>query len=298
MRNILKGFQNPEAQPYVLPKADLSENGEFDLLDPALAAELKAIEKELQEEEELLPPVEEVEVVEEILPEEPVEEPVSQPDPVEYAQVQAESIIAEARAVADEILANVEVEALDELELLRSGARDEGYRDGYARGMMDAAEQSKEEQEAYAEALNQQVKDFLEDASTAREQMIADTVEELRDLAIAVAEKVVRVSLKTSSEVIVRMIRSATDKLKRREWMHIYISGCDQQGLAEISPALSLSMSAMSEHVRIIPMKDDELGTCIIETPEEIIDASLSTQVNNIRNLVFDQGSSRDTGVF
>lgn len=298
LRNILKGFQNPEAQPYVLPKADLSENGEFDLLDPALAAELKAIEKELQEEEELLPPVEEVEVVEEILPEEPVEEPVSQPDPVEYAQVQAESIIAEARAVADEILANVEVEALDELELLRSGARDEGYRDGYARGMMDAAEQSKEEQEAYAEALNQQVKDFLEDASTAREQMIADTVEELRDLAIAVAEKVVRVSLKTSSEVIVRMIRSATDKLKRREWMHIYISGCDQQGLAEISPALSLSMSAMSEHVRIIPMKDDELGTCIIETPEEIIDASLSTQVNNIRNLVFDQGSSRDTGVF
>ncbi len=298
LRNILKGFQNPQAEPYVLPLADQTASGEFDLLDPALAAELKAIEEEF-EPEEFLP---EEEFEEEYTPEEleELEEEVIEegPSPVEYAQIQAEAIIAEARAVADEILANVEAEALDELELLRSSARDEGYRDGYARGMMDAVEQARDEQEAYAATLNQQVQEFIESASLAREQMLADTVEELRDLSIAVAEKVVRVSLKTSSEVIVRMIRAATDKLKRREWVHIYISGCDSQGLAEISPALSMSLSALSEHVRIIPMQDDELGTCIIETPEEIIDASLSTQVNNIRNLVFDQGSNRDSGAF
>ncbi len=294
LRNILKGKQNAQAKPYVYLEADLSDTGEFDLLDPALAAELKAIEAEFPEEEQA--PVEEQFEMPSVV--EPTPFPETEASPVEYAQVQAEEIIAEARRVAEEILSNVEVEALDELELLRSGARDEGYRDGYARGMMDAVEQAREEQENYADALNDQVKTFLESATMAREQMIDDSVEEMRDLAIAVAEKVVRVSLKTSSEVIVRMIRSATDKLKRREWVHIYISGCDSQGLAEISPALSMSMSALSEHVRIIPMKDDELGTCIIETPEEIIDASLSTQVNNIKNLVFDQGSNRDVGAF
>ncbi len=289
MRNILKGFQNPEAQPYVLPTADLSASGEFDLLDPALAAELKAIaaEEEIFLEEESqseLPTVAEPEP--------------SGPNPVEYAQVQADAILAEARAVADEILANVEMDAMDELELLRSGARDEGYRDGYARGMMDAIEQSREEREAFCEGITAEVQSFLESTNQTREQMIEDTVEELRDLAIAVAEKIVRVSLRTSTEVIVRMIQSATDKLKRREWVHIYISGCDSKGLAEISPQISMSLSALSDHIRIIPMKDDELGTCIIETPEEIIDASLTTQVNNIKNLVFDQGTSRDTGVF
>lgn len=306
LRNILKGFQNPQAKPYVLPRADQNDSGEFQLLDPALAAELKAIEEESRVEEEELFQAEEEPYEEELVSEpEPVYEPAVEPEevgptPVEYAQIQAESIIAEARAVADEILANVEVEAFDELEMLRSGARDEGYRDGYARGMMDAVEQSREEQEAYAESLMEQVKEFIESGSRAREQMIAETEEELRDLAIAVAEKVVRVSLKTSSEVIIRMIRSATDKLKRREWVHIYISGCDSQGLAEITPALSMAMSSLSDHVRIIPMKDDELGTCIIETPEEIIDASLSTQVSNIKNLLFDQGSGagRDSGVF
>lgn len=299
MRNILKGFQNPEAKPYVLPTADKNDDGEFHLLDPALAAELKAIGEDLVPEEEEYP-VEEEYVEEPYVP--PVEEKVVEegPSPVEYAKIQAESMIAEARAVAEEILANVEVEAFDELERLRSGARDEGYRDGYARGMMDAVEQSREEQEAYADALQEQVKTFLETATAQREQLLEESVEELRDLAIAVAEKVVRVSLKTSSEVIVRMIRSATDKLKRREWVHIYISGCDSQGLAEITPALSMAMSSLSDHVRIIPMKDDELGTCIIETPEEIIDASLSTQVSNIKNLLFDQGSgtTRDNGIF
>lgn len=294
MRNIYKGFQIPPVQPYVLPKADLSEDGVFDLLDPALAAELKALEDDgsfsgmqFEQAEATVQP----NFVEEDEEKESYEQSI-EPSPVESARSEAEKIIAEARAVADEILSGVEMEAMDELEMLRSVARDEGYRDGYARGMMDASEQTKEERDAFGEQISNELKEFIENASSTREQMIDEVVEELRDLAIAVAEKVVRVSLKSSSEVIVRMIRSATDKMKRREWVHIYISGCDSKGLAEVSTALSTSMSALSEHIRIIPMQDDEIGTCIIETPEEIIDASLSTQISNIKNLVFDQGSN------
>jgi flagellar assembly protein FliH len=36
-------------------------------------------------------------------------------------------------------------------------------------------------------------------------------------------------------------------------------------------------------------MGDDESGTCIIETPEEIIDASASTQMANIRDILTEQ---------
>lgn len=269
-------------------------------LSPALLAELEALDEEVAEldpekfEESL---VEAIPVVEAppSPPEEPAEPEVS---PQEFARVQAEAIIAEARATASEILAGVEAQAADELEMLRSGARDEGYRAGYARGMMDAVEQSKEEQEAYQKEIADEVKAFIQAASGSRDRMIDETTEELRDLAIAVAEKVVRVSLKTSSEVIIRMIQSATDRMKRREWVHIYISGCDSKSMVEISPALSTTLSALSEHIRIIPMQDDEIGTCIIETPEEIIDASLSTQISNIRNLVSDQSNNRDVTVF
>ncbi len=299
LRSIIKGFQNPEAQPYMLPQTSPHED-EMVSLSPALAAELEALEEAVVEpdpeqwEETQFPEAP-------AMPEPPpVPEPPKEPEvsPVEFAKIQADAIIAEARTVANEILADVEVQAADELELLRSGARDEGYRAGYARGMMDAVEQSKEEQEVFQQEVGDEVKQFIEAASQSRERMIDETTEELRDLAIAVAEKVVRVSLKTSSEVIVRMIQSATDRMKRREWVHIYISGCDGKSMAEISPALSTALSALSDHIRIIPMQDDEIGTCIIETPEEIIDASLSTQISNIRNLVSDQSPSHDVTAF
>ena len=50
-----------------------------------------------------------------------------------------------------------------------------------------------------------------------------------------------------------------------------------------------LTRTTFSANVKIIPMGDDEGGTCIVETPEEIIDASVSTQMTNIRDLLRDQ---------
>jgi flagellar assembly protein FliH len=113
-------------------------------------------------------------------------------------------------------------------------------------------------------------------------------VDELRDLAIAVAEKVVCISLKSSSEVIGRMIQTAIDKRKRKEWVRIYISECDAKKMAQVPQSLSSALSALSDRVRIIPVADDEPGTCIIEMPDEIVDASASTQLNNLRSMLMD----------
>ena len=58
------------------------------------------------------------------------------------------------------------------------------------------------------------------------------------------------------------------------------------------SSALTTALGALSQHVKIVPMGDDESGTCIVETPEEIIDASVSTQMSNIRDILRDQMSA------
>ena len=81
---------------------------------------------------------------------------------------------------------------------------------------------------------------------------------------------------------------SPTDKRKRREWVHIYIAECDAKRLSQLPASLSATLSGLSDRVRIIPMGDDESGTCIIETPDEIIDASAATQLNNIRSILMD----------
>ena len=182
--------------------------------------------------------------------------------------------------------------AAQEQEDIRAGARDEGYRDGYAQGLAKAMEDAVRDREATAARLEKDVQSFLEKASLAREELLLQTREELLELCIAIAEKVVRVSLKSSSEVIVRMIQTATERMKRQEWVHIYISGCDARQAAQISPALTSTLGALSQHIKVVPMGDDESGTCIVETPEEIVDASVSTQMSNIRDVLYDQMGS------
>ena len=84
------------------------------------------------------------------------------------------------------------------------------------------------------------------------------------------------------------LIQAAVDKRKRREWVRIHIAECDAKRMARLSPALTAALASLSSQVRIIPMADDEPGTCIIEMPDEIIDASAATQIHNIRSMLAD----------
>ena len=274
---------------YIFPEADTIEMDEEkeELPEPppeetgedAPAPDITAPDEEAEE-----PPEE---------PEPDVPEPQRAPPgpdtPVQYAQLQAELILKQAREEAEQFVEQARAEVQQELDGIRAGARDEGYREGYAQGTAKAMEDAIRDREAAAERMEKDVAEFLEKASLAREEMLGQTREEMLDLCIAIAEKVVRVSLRSSSEVIVRMIQTATERMKRQEWVHIYIPGCDARGVAQISPALTTTLGGLSQHIKVIPMGDEEDGTCIIETPEEIIDASVSTQMSNIRDILHDQ---------
>ena len=61
---------------------------------------------------------------------------------------------------------------------------------------------------------------FLKEAVRARDQMLEDSKQELKELALAIAEKVIRVSLKSSGDILIRMIESAT--AKRRVGADLY----------------------------------------------------------------------------
>ena len=77
-------------------------------------------------------------------------------------------------------------------------------------------------------------------------------------------------------------------KRKKKEWVHIYIAECDARRLTQMPAPLTAALSALSDRVRIIPMSDDESGTCIIEMPDEIVDASAATQLDNLRTILMD----------
>lgn len=121
--------------------------------------------------------------------------------------------------------------------------------------------------------------------------MFARSQDEMRDLALTVAEKIIRISLQSSSEIVARMVQNATEKLKRREWVRVYIPKGDAQRYVQADPELAASLASLSDQVKIVGMETDDPGACIVELPDEIIDASASTQLDNIRELLQDMNN-------
>ncbi len=272
MPSILKRFMRPKATEYVFPDV-----GDIQVDDvPEEPEEFS----EDGPQSEAAPQPEKVKVKEES-------------GPIDYAEIQAKKMLEDAQREAEEYKAQALRDIEKELEELRVGARDEGYNQGFAEGLAEARKEGRAENEKQAAEQGKTVKKFLEDAARERVELIEQSKEELKDLALAIAEKVIRVSLKSSSDIILRMIESATDKHKRCEWAHIYIADCDTKAMALTIPELTSALSHVSDRVRIIPMADDESGTCIIEMPDEIIDASVSTQLDAIRGVMSSSGPDR-----
>lgn len=269
MPNIFKNFLRPAADKYILPNADELEVEEEPVTAPADPEDPAQGESTPEEE-----PQEE-------------QDPASQA--IAFAQIQAEKILADARGQAEALVQQRRAEAEEEIRQEREAARSDGYRQGYAEGLTQGRVEGQRQLDEQKAAQAQEIQRFLEQATAAREAMMDQTRGQLRDLSIAVAEKVIHISLKSSGEVIARMIQAATEKLKRREWVHIYLADCDAKNLAQAAPELTTALAGLSDHIKFMPMADDEPGTCIIEMPDEIIDASAATQLSNIRDLLKDE---------
>ena len=164
--------------------------------------------------------------------------------PITFAQVQAQEILADARREAERILVEAHSIADAESKEVCAKAREDGYREGYAAGTAQASAEVAKQREEQAVRLAEEVPRFMEQAGVALDRRMDQSVDDLRDLAMAVAEKVVCVSLKSSADVISRMIQTAIDKRKKKEWVHIYISECDAKRLSQIPASLSSALSA------------------------------------------------------
>ncbi len=298
MPNIFKRFMKPAAVNYVFTDANELTDDDEALAGEAAAETLtdfdSAFDEDFDEDfaADFDGDFEHVEGPARVGQEQTAEtEPASEEEerpatPVDFARVQAEAILAAARLEAEQIKEQALKDAEAEVHELYRAARADGYNGGFTEGMAAAMSEAQAEIARQAEAQGAEVKRFLDDATHRRDLILQDTKEDLRDLALAVAEKVIRISLKSSGDILLRMIETATEKHRRCEWVQIYIADCDTKNIALSTPELTAALGHLSNRIRIIPMADDESGTCIIEMPDEIIDASVSTQMDNIREVI------------
>ena len=66
-----------------------------------------------------------------------------------------------------------------------------------------------------------------------KEKCLREYLEELKDIAVAVAEKVIHISLRSSGSVISRMIEAETEKLQKMDWVKIYMEKEDYETMVQ-----------------------------------------------------------------
>lgn len=196
-----------------------------------------------------------------------------------------EVILSQAVKEAEEILKT----AREQADLLCEEYRRKGYEEGVAAGREAGYEAARREHEEQFSQERSELKARMQDCISSMEQKKTELLEhyllDLRDIAVAVAEKVIRISLKTSSETMKLMIVSATTGLRKKEWAKIHISKYSVDMMMEGDAEFLNALSYLSDNVKIIKMGEEE-GTCIVELPDEIIDLSVNTQMANIRELL------------
>lgn len=181
-------------------------------------------------------------------------------------------------------------EARRQAEKMKEEARQQGYEEGFAEGEKEGEQSAKKEGEAVwqkkTEAFEKEISSYIRQMDHARDKVLEKYIDDLKDISLAVAEKIIRISLKDSGEVVKRMILSATEKLKKKSWVKVYIAQSEREMRINGDRELLEELSRISDNVKIVSMEEAEPGTCIVEMPDEIIDASVSTQLENIRDIV------------
>ncbi len=285
LSSILKYFMKPKADDYELPDTEEMTNQLEEMV--RFQESIPTVNGGEPENDEFSEFLTEAERKEPDLDEHQNQDEVSS-GAITFAQAQAEVILKDAKEQAEQILSKAKMAAEAEVGRIKQQAVEEGFQKGYSDGFEKAKTEAAEAVRENAQRTADDISRFMHLATQAREHAIDHARDELLDVAVTIAEKVIHVSLKSSREVIRRMILSATEKLKRREWVQIYIADCDVKGVTQTDPMLAAALSTISEHVKIVPMHDAETGTCIVEMPDEIIDASASTQLENIRTIIRD----------
>lgn len=188
---------------------------------------------------------------------------------------EAETMIENARAQAEDILSNTRRQAQDLLE----EARKQGYEEGKKRAFEFAHLE-------IGEAVSE-ISALLHSLEEQKAGMLRNYEGKIRDLAIHIAKKVIQTELDNNNETFLNIYRSAVQELRDQEWIRLSVSDLQVQFATENADTL-MSLAKGAKHIEIVGLPEAPSGTCIVETPDGIVDASLDTQMDKIKEAFAD----------
>lgn len=193
---------------------------------------------------------------------------------LEEAHNQAETIIAEAKTAAMHYLRQAE----NDNAIAAEKARKAGYTDGFASG--------KKESLAKCETYLKAAAGFLDEINSRKEAYYISNREEMKETVLELVKKITLQEIKTDPTIIEGIIAQAAKNFRNSDYVKISLAN------GEVARKLRTDANFVKELIPFIPdieievLNEAEDNTVILDNGSEIIDASVPTQLDFLREIV------------
>lgn len=189
------------------------------------------------------------------------------------AEERAEELLQHARdqaaMEAEEILQSARRQAAQEAELLRAKTYEEAYHNGITDGIKAKTQQ--------VEAIIAQLEAVVVQIEGEMSGFIAQYEADMKWAVLEVAGKVLDRVIERDDLELLEMVKAAVDTVKNSEWIDLHLS--DQA--VYLIDRLEREMAPL-KYLTIIP-EDLPPGSCILDIPSGRVDASIHTQLENLK---------------
>lgn len=191
------------------------------------------------------------------------------------AQSESERIFSEMNAAAKAEREGMLEDAAQEIEELRREAAENGYRDAY------------EGKSAELESLMNEIKKTINGVHITLDTYMRRYERELPGLALGIAEKVIVRKLEEDDHVLIELCRAALSTVRSEGYVTVEVS----ERLPGLAAKLRRELTAKDYYGMHIDVKAKDLpeDSCIIQTQEGVVDASVSEQIQNLKELFAEQ---------
>ena len=186
---------------------------------------------------------------------------------IERANEVSRKILQSARMEREKILLQAQEEATE----MRETAWREAYR--------QVLEEKQKEITSCLEEMDQLMNQLRKE----QESFLRQYEEGLSDLALEIAEKVLKDSIHKNKELLVSLVKEAVSSVKNADWISVQVS----DRLPDLVEKLQGELSTRQDFMRSVEVTGADLPEdgCIVHTPEGVIDASVSVQMENLKTL-------------
>lgn len=205
---------------------------------------------------------------------------------LDEASQHVQSLLATARDQAAILIQSARQEAMAiresamaEGESLKTTETEKGYRHGYDQAIREAT--------AHAEQIMATAWQEAEAARQAKAAYVQGNEQEIVDLAILIAEKIVHCEIDRDSDAVVAIVVAALAKVQDMTHVVVRVHSGDSTAIEAVKPQLY----SMIKGLRTLGIeKDDSIarGGCIVETGNGFVDARIEAQMGEVLRVVRD----------